>query len=93
MKKIGSKVINAAAVLVTVAAVLVGIYIMIEKLGLVDGLDFGAGAYYYADIPGFEKFVNGSHYDNQVPMWVLILLFLVWGKLMYHLWSWLDKKL
>lgn len=68
-------------------------YIMINHLGLVDGLDFGAGAYYYADIPQFAKYVNGDHYVSQTPMWVLIVLFLIWGFLMYRLWTWLEKKL
>lgn len=69
------------------------VYIMVNHLGLVDGLDFGAGAYYYADIPQFEKFVNGSHYHSQTPMWVLIVLFLIWGYAMYRLWTWLEKRL
>lgn len=68
------------------------LYIMKNHLGLIDGLDFGAGAYYYADIPEFSKYVNGSHYSSQTPMWVLILLFLIWGFLMYRLWVWLEKK-
>ncbi len=67
-------------------------YIMSHHLGLIDGLDFGAGAYYYADIPNFQTYVNGSHYTSPVPMWFLIVLFLIWGALMYRLWIWLDRK-
>lgn len=67
-------------------------YIMVNGLGLIDSLDFGAGAYYYADIPVFQRFVNGDAYTSQTPMWVLILLFLAWGALMYRLWVWADKK-
>ena len=44
------------------------LYIMFHHLGLIDSLDFGAGAYYYADIPGFEKYVDGSSYQSQTPM-------------------------
>ena len=33
------------------------IYIMANGLGLQEGLDFGAGAYYYADIRDFEKYL------------------------------------
>ncbi|MEQ2837041.1 hypothetical protein AAAV00_09000 [Dorea formicigenerans] len=62
-------------------------------LGLVNGLDFGAGAYYYADIPQFGKYVNGSHFHTQFPMWFHIALFLIWGGVMYKFWIWLDKKL
>jgi hypothetical protein len=65
---------------------------MANHLGLVDSLDFGAGAYYYADIPGFEKFVNGNHYHSQTPMWLLILLFLIWGYAMYRFWAWIEKR-
>lgn len=65
---------------------------MVNGLGLVDSLDFGAGAYYYADIPGFEKYVNGDAYSSSTPMWVLIVLFLIWGAIMYKAWVWLDKK-
>ena len=69
------------------------LYIMANGLGLVEGLDFGAGAYYYADIPEFAKYVNATHFSSDFPMWVHIVLFLFWGYVMYRLWSWLDKKL
>ena len=80
---------------IVIAVLIIGLvgYIMINHLGLVDSLDFGAGAYYYADIPGFEKLVNGEHYTSPVPMWVLIVLFLIWGAIMYKLWTWLDRKI
>ena len=67
--------------------------VVIYGLGLVNGLDFGAGAYYYADIPQFGKYVNGSHFHTQFPMWFHIALFLIWGGVMYKFWIWLDKKL
>ncbi len=67
-------------------------YVMINNMGLVDGLDFGAGAYYYADMPGFESIVNTDAYISPVPMWVLIVLFLAWGYLMYKLWCYIDKN-
>ncbi|MCR4834227.1 MAG: hypothetical protein K5900_11665 [Butyrivibrio sp.] len=78
--------------IISVITVLSAIYIMVNGLGLVDSLDFGAGAYYYADIPGFEKYVNGDAYSSSTPMWVLIVLFLIWGAIMYKVWVWLDKK-
>lgn len=68
-------------------------YIIVHHLGLIDSLDFGAGAYFYADIPEFSKYVNGQHYISKTPMWALIVLFLIWGAIMYRLWSWLEKKL
>ena len=87
------KVLNFIGIAGTLLAILYGIYIMVHHLGLIDSLDFGAGAYYYADIPGFADLVNGSHYTSQTPMWALILLFLAWGYLMYRLWVWVDKKI
>lgn len=83
-----SAVVLAGVILVTLAA---AVYIMANHLGLSDSLDFGAGAYYYADMPGFEKLVNSSHYTSQTPMWALIALFLLWGAAMYRLWGWIEK--
>ncbi len=78
---------------ICIAAILItAVYIMANGLGLIDGLDFGAGAYYYADIPQFSKYVDTQHFVSEFPMWVHILLFLLWGAAMYKLWMWLDKK-
>lgn len=85
-----SSIIKGIAAVILLGSV---VYIMVHHLGLVDSLDFGAGAYYYADIPGFAKLVNNSLYTSETPMWVLILLFLAWGALMYRLWTWLEKKI
>ena len=76
-----------------VAVLILVVYIMAHGLGLIDSLDFGAGAYYYADIPQFSKYVNGEHFDSAFPMWIHIVLFLIWGVVMYKVWTWLDKKL
>ena len=65
---------------------------MKNGFGLLEQLDFGAGAYYYADIPGFAALVNGSHYQSPVSMPVLIILFLIWGFLMYRLWTWMESE-
>lgn len=93
VKKIGKvcwKIFGIAAIIAVLGLV---VYIMVNHLGLIEGLDFGAGAYYYADIPQFAKYVSGDHYHSQTPMWVIIVLFLVWGYAMYRLWTWLEKKL
>ena len=71
--------------------VLAAIYIMVNGLGLVEGYDFGAGAYYYADIPDYENVIKDEGYTSGVPLWVHIVLFLVWGALMYLLWKKIDK--
>ena len=77
---------------VLAAAIIAALYIMGNGLGLVDSLDFGAGAYYYADIPEFSKYTDGAWYSSPVPMWVLILLFLIWGPFMYRIWGWIERK-
>jgi hypothetical protein len=88
LKRIG-KVLGIAFAALTLALV---IYIMVNGLGLIESLDFGAGAYYYADIPEFAKYVNTEHFTSGFPMWIHIVLFLIWGAAMYRLWSWLDKR-
>lgn len=84
---------RAAVSILVVCTLLLAGYIMVNHLGLAEELDFGAGAYYYADIPGFQNYVNGSHYISETPMWILIVLFLIWGAAMYRLWTWLNEVL
>ena len=79
-------IIMAVAVLVTAG------YIMFNHLGLVEGYDFGGGAYYYVDIPGFDEIVDEETYRTTVPLWVHIVLFVAWGWLMWRLWLWIDSK-
>jgi len=88
MKKKG--LIISSIVLGTVVLVAAG-FIMLHGIGLQDSLDFGAGAYYYADIPEFDRFADKAAYSTSVPLWVHILLFLAWGALMYFLWTRIDK--
>lgn len=90
---------------VGVLTLLLCCYIMAHGLGLVPELDFGAGAYYYADIPDFERytvpaeqaFADGAPAaagpaSAALPLWVYILLFLCWGYLMWRLWLWIDRR-
>ena len=86
------KIIRTATAVVAVAVLICSIVIVTLRLGLVEGYDFGAGAYYYADIPEFEKIMNDEAYRTSVPVWVHILLFLGWGWLMYRLWVWMDSR-
>ena len=79
-------------IIVMAVTFLVALYIMANGLGLVESLDFGAGAYYYADIPGFEKIVRSDAYDSHLPLWLAILLFLAWGAFVYWLWTRIDRK-
>ena len=88
-----NKIAARVALLVVGAATLAAVvYIMVRRLGLNPDLDFGAGAYYYADIPDFEHKLNWDVYQAQLPFWVYLLLFLAWGALMYWLWKRIDRK-
>ena len=86
------KIIRTVTAIVAAAVLICSIVIVTLRLGLVEGYDFGAGAYYYADIPGFEKIMNDEAYKTSVPVWAHILLFLGWGWLMYRLWGWIDSR-
>ena len=86
------KIIRTVTAIVAAAVLICSIVIVTLRLGLVEGYDFGAGAYYYGDIPGFEKIMNDEAYKTSVPVWAHILLFLGWGWLMYRLWVWIDSR-
>lgn len=86
------KAFCAVNYIVLALSLVAAVYIMANRLGLVDTLDFGAGAYYYADIPEFARYTDGAWYTSPVPMWVLTILFLLWGALMYKLWCRIEGK-
>ena len=83
---------KVVTIITVVATIVVALVIMAGRFGLVDSLDFGAGSYYYADIPDFERFVRQDVIDSGLPLWLAIVLFLVWGALMYGLWVLVDRK-
>ena len=85
--------VGSVAALVVGALVLAGaVYIMVHGLGLNPDLDFGAGAYYYADIPDYQKALDWDTYTAKLPFWVYLLLFLAWGALMWRLWKRIDGR-
>ena len=86
------KLFKAVTIIMEVAVVVIAIYIMVNRLGLVEGYDFGGGAYYYVDIPEFEKIVDQDAYKTSVPVWVHVVLFIAWGWLMCRLGHWIDSK-
>ena len=83
---------KAVTILMVVTVLLTAGYIMVNHLGLVEGYDFGGGAYYYVDIPEFEKIVDQDAFKPKTPVWVHVLLFVAWGWLMWRLWLWVDGK-
>ena len=81
------------ALLVVGGAILAAaVYIMVNRIGLDPELDFGAGAYYYADIPEYQKVLNWDIYQARLPFWVYVVLFLAWGALMYWVWTRIDRR-
>ena len=86
------KLFKAVTIVMVVTVLVIAIYIMVNRLGLVEGYDFGGGAYYYVDIPEFEKIVDQDAYKTSVPVWVHVVLFIAWGWLMWRLWLWIDSK-
>ena len=87
-----AKAFKVVTIVAVVAILACAVWIMAHKLGLASEYDFGAGAYYYTDIPGYEKIFKEDVYHTSVPYWVHVVLFLAWGWLMYRLWIWIDKR-
>ena len=87
------KVVGIIGTIIFIIAIITAFYMMYHGMGLLEGFDFGAGQYYYKDIPGWQKYFVPDYYENHVPMSVLIGLFFAWGFLMYRLWGFLDKKI
>ncbi|MBR5018605.1 MAG: hypothetical protein IKX53_03085 [Bacteroidales bacterium] len=77
---------------VALSAAGAAVWVMVRQLGLNDELDFGAGAYYYADIPEFDKVLDTGSYVSSLPLGLAIVLFLLWGALMYALWKRMDRS-
>jgi len=69
------------------------IIVMYKNMGLISKFDFGAGAYYYTDIPNFEKYINNSIFKTRFSIWFLTALFLIWGVFVYKLWCYIDRKI
>ena len=70
------RIYKAVTIATVVIVILCALYIMAARLGLADGLDFGAGAYYYTDIPDYEKVIRDDAYQTSVPYW----------------WVWIDSR-
>ena len=83
---------SVAALVVGTVVLGAAVYIMVHGLGLNPDLDFGAGAYYYADIPEYQKVLNWDIYQARLPFWVYVVLFLVWGVFMYWVWTRIDRR-
>ncbi len=84
------RVITIAVVVITLVLAL---YIILTRRGVVPEYDFGAGAYYYADIPTeqYQEIDPDGAYRTSVPKWVFYVLFVGWGWLMWRLWCRISR--
>ena len=90
-KKILKVLAKAATICLVAGTLALALVIMARRDGLSDQLDLGAGAYYYADIPDFQKYVRDDVYSDSFPDILYWIIFLAWGGLMYWLWRWIDR--
>lgn len=88
----GSRIAGVAFLIVGTAILVSAIYIMVRRLGLNPDLDFGAGAYYYADIPEYEKKLDWDSYTAQLPGWIYYALFFAWGAVVWFVLKRIEKK-
>ena len=88
------KIIRVITIAVVVITLVLALYIILNHKGLVAEYDFGAGAYYYADIPAeqYQEIDPEGAYHSSVPQWVYYVLFLAWGWLMWRLWCRISRK-
>ena len=88
------KIFKVITIRVVVITLFLAGWIMANKLGLVEGYDFGAGAYYYADIPTeqYSEIVPEGDLKTSVPNWIFYVLFFAWGWLMWRLWVWVENR-
>ena len=88
----GNKIFKVATIFLIVTTLFFTFYIMIHGLGFQDDLDFGAGAYYYTDIPDFDKYTDKTSLATELPYWIYMALSIAWGIVVYLLWKWIDKS-
>ena len=87
-------VFKVITIVVVVITLLLAFWIMANKMGLVEGYDFGAGAYYYADIPTeqYNEIDPKGDYPTSIPKWVFYVFFVAWGWRMWRLWVWVESR-
>jgi peptidoglycan/LPS O-acetylase OafA/YrhL len=88
------KILRVVTIITVVITLVLVLYIILNHKGLVPEYDFGAGAYYYADIPTeqYQEIDPDGAYRTTVPQWIFYVLFLGWGWLMWRLWCRISRK-
>ena len=87
-------VMNRITIVICCCALVTAIYLASQDAGLIDGT-FGPGAYYYSDIPGWEKIFwsEGHITSNTDHPFIFAIAFVAWGAFLWKAFLWLDKKL
>ncbi|KJS81441.1 MAG: hypothetical protein JM58_16745 [Peptococcaceae bacterium BICA1-8] len=86
--------LNILSILVLASVLIVAIYIMRNNIGLIEGLDFGPGQYYYTDLPGWEEIFFGEKsitLGTKQPF-LFFGLFFLWGYACFKFISWMESK-
>lgn len=87
------KVLNVIAFIIFIVIIGAALYIMKNDIGLIEGLNFGPGSYYYSDIPGWEKYFFTHKYAHSLSPIFIVGFFAGWGFLCWKAWIYLDRKL
>lgn len=77
--------------LAMVAATLCAAFLMARGAGLMEGLDFGCGQYYYTDIPDWITRFAATPVNAGAPPIAYALALLGWGALAYWIWLRVDR--
>ena len=87
------RIMRVSTIAVVVITLVLALYIILTRRGVVPEYDFGAGAYYYADIPTeqYQEIDPDGAYRTSVPKWVFYVLFVGWGWLMWRLWCRISR--
>jgi peptidoglycan/LPS O-acetylase OafA/YrhL len=87
------RIMRVITIAVVVIILVLALYIILTRRGVVPEYDFGAGAYYYADIPTeqYQEIDPDGAYRTSVPKWVFYVLFVGWGWLMWRLWCRISR--
>lgn len=86
------KILNRIALVIFIVVIACALYIMKNDIGLIDGLNFGPGSYYYSDIPGWEKYFFTHKYAQSLNPVFVVGFFAGWGFLCWKAWIYLDRK-
>lgn len=88
-------IMNRCAVVICAVALVTAVYLASQDAGLIEGMPFGPGSYYYSDIPIWKDIFLSEKtlhlgFDNPLAAFAF---FIIWGLLSFKALLWLDKKI